>query len=139
MSCQTHSGQQLQAQAGNLFLADDCQYKLHMALETNNVRNFGARVGECFRSPVVFLGAIPAEGLGMLQNRSPAAFWERFRPRTRECFKSDAQRRPGSHFGRGLGDCTFHDFKLQGHQNWVNKNFPEQIFNPKNFSTRTFF
>ena len=133
MSCQTHSGQQLQAQTGNLLLADDFQYKLHMTLETNNVRNFGARAGECFRSPVVFLGAIPAEGLGMLQNESPAAFWERFRPRTRECFKSDAQRRPGSHFGRGLGNCSFHVFKLQGHQDWVKKFFQNKFLTRRIF------
>ena len=131
MSCQTHSGQQLQAQAGNLLLTDDFQDKLHMTLETITFGILEPGLGNASksipmlqnRSPADFLGAISAEGLGMLQNRSPAAFWERFRPRISECFTSDAQRRPGSHFGRGLGNCSFHDFKLQGHQNWVNKKF----------------
>ena len=73
MSCQTHSGQQLQAQAGNLLLADDFRYKLHMALATNNIRNLGTSAGECFRSPADILGAISAEGLGTLPQQIPGS------------------------------------------------------------------
>ena len=70
MSCQTHSGQQLQAQTGYLLLADDFQYKPHMALETTNVRNLEPALGNASksihmlqnRSPADILGAIPAEG-----------------------------------------------------------------------------